>query len=85
MGWFESFNKVKIISNSHQIQISYFSRHFYVVNVIWISVLHFWTNFDEEKILFIFYDSFYNVMTTSLRSEAEKNISDRLNYRPFPQ
>ena len=41
-------------------------------------MLHFWTNFDEEKILFIFYDSFYNVMTTSLRSEAEKNISDRL-------
>ena len=61
-----------------QIQISYFSRHFYVVNVILISVLHFWTNFDEEKFLFIFYDSFYNVMTTSLRSEAEKNISDRL-------
>ena len=62
----------------HQIQISVFPRHFYVVKVILISVLHFWTNFDEEKILFIFYDSFYNVMTTSLRSEAEKNISDRL-------
>ena len=41
-------------------------------------MLHFWTNFDEEKFIFIFYDSFYNVMTTSLRSEAEKNISDRL-------
>ena len=48
-----------------QIQISYFSRHFYVVNVIFLSVLHFWTNFDTKKILFIFYDLFFKAMTFS--------------------
>ena len=31
-----------------QIQTSYFSRHLYVVNLILLSVLHFWTNFDEK-------------------------------------
>ena len=67
-----------MIFNSHQIQISHFSRHFYVVNVILISVFHFWTNFDEKKKLFRFYVSFFNVMTISLRSEGEKNISDTL-------
>ena len=46
-----------------QIQFSYFTRHFYVVNVILLSVLRFWTNFDAKKILFIFYDSFIKAMT----------------------
>ena len=40
-----------------QIQTSYFSRHFYVVELILLSVLHFWTNFDAKKIIYI-YDSF---------------------------
>ena len=61
-----------------QIQISYFSRHFYVVNVILLSVLHFWTNFDTKKILFIFYDSFFKAMTFSECPEAFQEISDRL-------
>ena len=61
-----------------QIQISYFSRHFYVVNVILLSVLHFWTNFDTKKILFIFYDSFFKAMTFSECPEAVKEISDSL-------
>ena len=63
-----------------QIQISYFSRHFYVVNVILLSVLHFWTNFDTKKILFIFYDSFFKAMTFSECPEAFQEISDRLTY-----
>ena len=61
-----------------QIQISYFSCHFYVVNVILLSVLHFWTNFDTKKILFIFYDSFFKAMTFSECPEAFQEISDRL-------
>ena len=61
-----------------QIQISYFSRHFYVVNVILLSVLHFWTNFDTKKILFIFYDSFFKAMTFSECPEAVKEIGDSL-------
>ena len=61
-----------------QIQISYFSRHFYVVNVILLSVLHFWTNFDTKKILFIFYDSFFKAMTFSECPEPVKEISDSL-------
>ena len=63
-----------------QIQISYFSRHFYVVNVILLSVLHFWTNFDTKKILFIFYDSFFRAMAFSECPEAVQEISDRLLY-----
>ena len=61
-----------------QIQISYLSRHFYVVNVILLSVLHFWTNFDTKKILFIFYDSFFKAMAFSKCPEAVQEISDRL-------
>ena len=59
----------KIVFETPQIQISYFSRHFYEVNVILISVLHFWTNFNEKK-LCIFYDPFFNVMTISVRPEV---------------
>ena len=62
----------------HRIQISNFSRHFYAVNAILISVLHFWTNFDEKKILFIFYDYFCKVMTISICSDIKKNIRYRL-------
>ena len=61
-----------------QIQISYFSCHFYVVNVILLSVLEFWTNFDTKKFLFIFYDSFFKAMTFSECPEAVQEISDRL-------
>ena len=61
-----------------QIQTSYFSRHFYVVNLILLSVLHFWTNFDAKKKLFIFYDSFFKAMTFSECPEAVKEISDSL-------
>ena len=67
-----------------QIQISYFSRHFYAVNVILLSVLHFWTNFDTKKILFIFYDSFFKAMTFSECPEAVQEISDRLIHMSFP-
>ena len=61
-----------------QIQTSYFSRYFYVVNLILISVLHFWTNFDARKILFKFYGLFFKAMTFSACPEAFKNISNRL-------
>ena len=67
-----------MISKTHQIQISCFSRHSYVVKLILVlSQIH-WTNFDEAKILFIFYDSNFKVMTFSVWSEADQNISDRL-------
>ena len=70
---------LEIILKTHQIQISCFSRHFYVVNLILLSVLHFWTNFDE-RILFIFYGPFFKAMIISACPGAFKNISNRLMY-----
>ena len=62
----------------HQIWISYFSRHFYEVNLILVLPQIHWTNFDKIKILFIFYDIIFKAMTFSVCSEADQNISDRL-------
>ena len=70
-----------MISKTHQIQTSCFSRHFYVVNLILVLPQIHWTNFDETKILFIFYESNFKVMTFSVWSEADQNISDRLVYK----
>ena len=51
-----------------QIWISYFSRHFYEVNLILVLTQIHWMNFDERKILFIFYDSNFKAMTFSVCS-----------------
>ena len=73
--------KVCILRNNletHQIQISCFSRHFYVVKLILLSVLHFWTKVDTKKNLFIFYGPFFKAMSFSVCPEVIKNISNRL-------
>ena len=64
----------------HQIWISYFSRHFYEVNLFLVLPQIHWTNFYETKILFIFYNIIFKAMTFSVCSEADHNISDRLLY-----
>ena len=66
----------------HQIWISFFSRHFYEVNLILVLPQIHRTNFDEIKILFIFYDIIFKAMTFSVCSEADQNISDRLKSIP---
>ena len=80
---------IKIIFETHQIQISCFSRHFYEVNLILVLALIHWTNFDGTKILFIFYDSTFKAMTFSMCPEADQNISNRLihsmYYIPCPK
>ena len=67
-----------MISKTHQIQTRCFSRHFYVVNFVLVLPQMHWTNFNETKILFIFHDSNFKVMTFSVWPEADQNISDRL-------
>ena len=67
-----------MIFKTHQIQISCFSRHFYEVNLILVLPQIHQMNFDERKILFIFYDTIFKAMTFSVCSEADQNISDRL-------
>ena len=52
-----------------QIWISYFSCHFYEVNLMLVLTQIHWMNFDETKILFIFYDSNFNVITFSMCSK----------------
>ena len=64
---------------THQIQISCFSRHFYEVNLFLVLAQIHWTNFDETKILFIFYDIIFKAMTFSVCSEADQYISDSLS------
>ena len=66
------------IFKTHQIKISCFSRHFYEVNLIWVLALIHWTNFDGEKILFIFYESTFKAMPFSMCPDAAQNISNRL-------
>ena len=39
----------------HQIWISYFSRHFYEVNLILVLPQIHWTNFDEKKKTIVLY------------------------------
>ena len=62
----------------HQIWISYFSRHFYEVNLILVLTQIHWMSFDERKNSFIFHDSNFKAMTFSVRSEADQNISNSL-------
>ena len=62
----------------HQIWISYFSRHFYEVNLFLVLPQIHWTNFYETKFLFIFCNIIFKAMTFSVCSKADHNISDRL-------
>ena len=70
---------IEMIFKTHQIQISCFSRHFYEVNLFLVLPQIHWTNLDENKISFIFYDTIFKAMTFSVCSEADQNIRDSLS------
>ena len=55
----------------HQIWISYFSLHFYQVNLILVLTQIHWMNFDGKKILFTISDPTFEALTFSVCFEAD--------------
>ena len=49
-----TINSTTVVELADASSLSCFSRHFYVVNLILLSVLHLWTNFDEKKFYLYF-------------------------------